>query len=438
MANYDDRTNILETLKNVYGEGLKNQFDDAKITYTLFPKSPRRPGGVGYTFGVRYSRSQDGGARAESAPLPQPLTGVKDQGVITPKYNYQSLRITGPAIELAKSATEAFVNSLADSIEDRYQSLLVDLNRQCHGDGFGKVGVLSAAATPDTHAAWTATFSNDLGVKYMKRGMLIDFYDSTGATADATACNLRISTINPTTKVVTFEAAAGSYKAGHPNSTIAAYTETEAEIGVSSIAVKSGSRLPSHATTDTPYELTGLLGIYDNDTLLASFEGIDCGNNPEWNANVLSNSSINRELSLDLMLDACDVTRLRSDATVTRMRMGLGQRRKYANLLTSDVRYSPEVLKGGYKTITFAAGDGSIEMIIDPSQQANRIFFEPDGVIQKYELTPLGWGNLDGSQLHQRSGYDEWDAFLRIYTQLGCEQRNCLTVMSDLTEPDSY
>lgn len=438
MSTYDDRANILETLKDVYGEGLTNQFEDAKITYTTIPKSDRRPGGTGYTFGVRYSRSQDTGARAESAILPQPLTGKKDQGVINVRQNYASLRITGLSIELAKSATEAFVNSLVDAIEDRFQSLLVDMNRQCHGDGFGKLGVLSAAATPATDAVWTATFDNDLGVRYMQRGQLVDFYDSTGATADATCCSVRISTINPTTKVVTFEAAAGLYKALHPNATIAAYTETTQAVPVSSIAVKSGSRAASWTSADTPIEITGLMGLYDNDTLLASFEGIDCGDNPEWQANVLSNSGVNRELTLELMLDATDLTRIRSGASVTRMRMGFGQRRKYAGLFLADVRFSPEVLKGGYRTITFAAGDGSIEMLIDPASQPNKIFFEPEGVIQKYELTPLGWGNLDGSQLHQRANYDEWEAFLRVYSNLGCEQRNCLTLLSDLTEPTSY
>jgi len=66
------------------------------------------------------------------------------------------------------------------------------------------------------------------------------------------------------------------------------------------------------------------------------------------------------------------------------------------------------------------------------------IFFEPDGIIQKYEVTPLGWGNLDGSNMARRSGYDEWDLFLRLYTNLGVEQRNCLTVLKDLCEPDLY
>ena len=54
------------------------------------------------------------------------------------------------------------------------------------------------------------------------------------------------------------------------------------------------------------------------------------------------------------------------------------------------------------------------------------------------EKENVGWGNLDGSQLHQRAGYDEWDAFLRVYTNLGCEQRNCLVSLEDLEEPTLY
>ena len=150
------------------------------------------------------------------------------------------------------------------------------------------------------------------------------------------------------------------------------------------------------------------------------------------------NSSVNRELSIDLMLNACDVTRTRSGRNPNKILMGLGQRRKYANLLMPDVRFAPTVLKGGYETLTFSGGDGSLEIIVDPMCQPNRIYFFPDDIIKKYELTPLGWGNLDGSQLHQRASYDEWDAFLRCYTNLGVETRNCLTVLKDLVEPSLY
>jgi len=434
---------LTEILKNVYGEGLKNQFNDEKITYNQFPKSDRRPGGNGYIFGVRYARAQGTGGRGESAKLPTPLTGIKDQGKITPIYLYGSIRITGPAIEMAKSNSEAFVNSLSDEIDDIYQSIVVDMNRQCHWDGFGQLGRLSHVATyPGSTSTWQGSFSNDIGIMYFTEGQLVDIYVSSGvsvynATTSPVGC--RIAAITPSTKTVTFELASSAYITDHPF--MSAYTNTTAMSLASAglIAIKSGTRAAtSWASTGTKYELTGLEGIFDDGTDLAVFENITVASNPKWAANVISNSSVNRELSIDLMLNAVDLTRTRSGLNVKRIRMGLGQRRKYANLLISDVRFAPTVLKGGYETLSFSGGDGSLEIMVDPLQQPGKIYFEPEGVIQKYELTPLGWGNLDGSQLHQRSGYDEWDAFLRIYSQLGCEQRNCLTKITDLVEPTLY
>ncbi len=441
MSTYADLTNLVEILKNVYGDGLKNQFEDEKITYNLFPKSDRKPAGNGYIFGLRYSRAQGTGARAESGKLPDPLTGTKDQGKIQPKYNYGSIRITGPAIEIAKGNTAAFVDSLADEIDDIYQSIIVDMNRQCHWDGWGQLGRLSAGASYTGNATWAGTFDNDLGITYFQEGQFVDFYVSAGTSNDINtgtcAAGSRILSINPSTKVIIFETPSSSYLTNHP--VASGFVNTVAHtIVAGTMAIKAGVRDNAWDSSDTPVEMTGLTGIYDDGTALASFENITVATYPKWKANIISNSSVNRELSIDLMLNACDLTRTRSGLKVDTIRMGLGQRRKYANLLMPDVRFAPTVLKGGYETLTFSGGDGSIEMVIDPTTQPNMIFFEPKGIIQKYELTPLGWGNLDGSQLHQRAGYDEWDAFLRCYGNLGTEMRNCLTLLRDLVEPSLY
>lgn len=441
MSEYATLSNLAEILKNVYGEGLTNQFNDEVMTYNLFPKSDKKPAGNGYIFGVRYARAQGTGGRAEDAKLPDPLTGKKDQGKITPVYNYGQIKITGPAIEAAKGNQAAFVDGLADEIDDIYQSIKVDLNRQCHWDGFGQLGRLSAGATYTGNATWAGTFDNDIGVMYFQEGQMVDFYATAGATmvenTGSCAAGSRILSINPSTKVVIFETPSASYITNHPYAS--GYVNTSAAtIVAGSMAVKMGARDLAWTSADTPVELTGLLGLYDDGTLLSTFENIVCATYPKWKANIVSNSGVNRELSIDLMINACDLTRIRTGLKVDTIRMGLGQRRKYANLLLPDVRFAPTVLKGGYETLTFSGGDGSIEMVIDPMTQPNKIFFEPKGVIQKYELAPLGWGNLDGSQLHNVAGYDSWTAYLRLYAQIGCEARNCLTLLSDLSEPSYY
>lgn len=441
MSNYADLTNLANALKYVYGDGLKNQFADEKITYNLFPKSDKQPKGKGYVFGARIARNQSTGGRAESAILPDPMTGVKIQGTITPAYLYGTLRITGPAIEAAKGSEAAFVDGLADEIDDIYQSMVVDLNRQCHWDGFGMLGRISSASSAAANATYACTFDNDIGVKYLIEGQVVDFYASAGDTvlgsSDSAAFGQRVKSIKPSTKVVTFETNATTFKATHP--TLSTLTNGVAcTLAEGAIAVKMGARDLKHATTDTPREITGLYGMFDDGTNLSVYEGITVASNPKWAANILSNSSVNRELSIDLMLQAVDVVRTASGASVKKMLMGLGQKRKYANLLMPDVRFQPTKLQGGYEVLTFSGGDGSVEIIVDPLCQPNLIYAFPDDVIYKYEMSPLGWGNLDNSQLHQRASYDEWEAYLRLYTNLGCEQRNCLVLIKDLVEPSIY
>ena len=451
VAYHDTATagQVIETLKYVYGTGVSNQFADEKTTYNLFPKSERQPRGLGYEFSIRYSRAQGTGARTESAKLPDPQAPKFDKGQIVPKYVYGSVRLTGPVIEAANTDVAAFVDAMSDSVDDIYQSVLVDLNRMAYGDGLGKLGTVSVAQATAcaTGAAYSITFKSTTGVHYFQPGQLVDFYNAAGTKPTPTAANDRalfckVSAVYPSTNKVKFSAYDKALCDNYPHATPAENTDTKQSIPASAIALKGGARELAHTvgefTSAKGREMMGLNGIFDDDTLLASFENIDTGTYPLWRANVLGNSGVARELSIDLLLQAVDLTRVASGQRPSRMFMGLGQRRKYANLLMPDVRFQPTVLKGGYETLSFAAGDGTVEFVIDPMCQNGRIYLEPVGTIQKFEMSPLGWGNID-QQWHQRSGYDEWDAFLRIYTNLGVDQaRNALTLIKDLVEPSLY
>jgi hypothetical protein len=430
-------TAIQDMLKNVYGTGLQKQFADERTTYNQFPKSMRAPRGLGYFFGIRSARAQGVGARRESEILPDPLSGKYDQGKIVPKYIYGSLRLTGPAIEAAKGDVAAFVDGLSDAIDDIYQSLINDLNRQSCGDGFGLLATLSAASDALTTATttWTITCDNALGLARVQPGMVVDFYQTTAI--DQSAVASRVSSVDYAAKTAEMEPNDGTYKTNHPIVAARSYTIATDTVASGSFMVRVGAREATHATSNTPVEMTGLDGIYDDGTLLSTFENVVVATYPYWKANVLGNAGSDRELSINLMLQALDLTRTRAGKRVQTMRMGLGQRRKYANLLMPDVRFAPTELRGGYETLTFAGGDGAVKMVIDPDLSPGKIYCEPDGMIQKYEMTALGWGNLD-QQIHQRQGYDEWDQFLRIYTNLGVEQRNALTLIKDLQEPDLY
>lgn len=425
--------------KRVYGDKITDLFARHTMTYNEFDKSNRKasvtPGGAGYYFSIRKADHEGvGGRDVNTGLLPEPLPGAGTQGVIVPKAIYAVIRMSGMSIEAGKGNEAAFVDAQSDATMNAYKSLVNDLNRQCHGDSYGLLGTTSAVATPSTSATWTATFNNDRGVRYMKPGMICDFYQSTAI--DQTCSSVRISSINPSTKVVTFEAAANAYRAYHPITAAQSYSNTAGTVTSGSFLVRYGARAVSHATTNTAYELCGLEACYDDSSLLSVFEGVTVATHPQFKANVMSNSSVNREASIDLMLAAMDMSYARSGERAEIARIGIGQRRKYFALLSPDVRFVPQQLKGGYEKLAFSQ-DASVEIVVDPVTQPNTMYFEPKGVIKKYELTPIGWGGFDANKMHWRSGYDQADMFLRVYTELGVENRPALTKLTDLVEPSS-
>lgn len=434
-----DTSALAYQFKQTYGDKITDLFARHTMTYNQFDKSSRkakiRPGGTGFYFSTRQGDVEGIGGRVENGPLPEPLAGDGVQGIITPRLIYAVIRMSGLAIEAGKGDAHAFVDAQSDATMNAYKSLVNDLNRQCHSDGWGLLGTTSAATTPGTSAAtWTAAFDNDRGTRYMKKGMIVDFYQST--TLDVTASSVRISSINPITKVVTFEAIGDgkTYRDYHPIAAAQAYTVSAAAIASGSFLVRYGARLASHATTGTSRELCGLEAQYDDGTNQAAFEGITVATDPEFKANIMSNASVNRELTIDLMLAAMDMSAARSHSQVNLIRMGLGQRRKYFGLLSPDIRFAPKELKGGYETLAFSQ-NAAVEILVDPVTQPNCLYFEPKEAIKKYELTPIGWGGFDSNKMHWRQDYDQATMFLRCYTNLGVEERQSLTKVSDLTEP---
>jgi len=429
---FADLSSLTDTLKTVYGEGITNQFAEEKSTYNSLPVSPRKIGGKGYVFSVSWGNPAGIGSRGESQKLPDPLVGKYDQGTITPKYVYGSIRITGPAIEAAKGNVQAFADGLSNQIDTAYSEVIVDLNRMVYGDGSGKLGTTSAITTPVADANWNMTFDNSVGVTYIRPGMLVDMFQST--TADATCCSQRVASVDFANKIAAIEGfniSNSTYRTNHPNATIAAYTATTATVAAGSLMIKLGAR---NADTSVTYEPVGFEAVIDDGTNVSSFEGISETTYTEWKANVLGNSSVDRELTEDLMIQACNLVRARSGKDVSVIRLGLGQLRKYFNLLAGDRRFvDTGTFSGGFQTLQFAY-NGNIQMMVDPYTTPGKMYFEPKGIIQRYELRPLGFLN-PSQQLWWRSGYDEFDIPLGIYTNIGAEQRSCLAKLEDLVEP---
>jgi hypothetical protein len=435
-----DTNAIAYQYKRVYGDMITDLFKRHVMTYNQFEQSSRKakvtPYGAGFYFGLRTKDVEGVGGRnpAGTAFLPEPIEGAGTQGVITPRAIYSVIRMTGMAIAAGKSDIGALVEAQGDATMNAYNALVNDLNRMCHGDGYGKMATLSAISdTLSTSATWDVVVDNDVGTRYLKDGMIVDFYE--GNNIDQSSVSSRISSVNPVTRVVTMEANDSSYQAFHPLTAAQSYSIAAGTVASGAVMVRYGARLAAHATTNAYYELTGLNAMYDDGTLLATFEGVTVASNPKFKANIMGNADVNREISEDLMIAGVDFTQTRSNSMASLIRMGQGQRRKYFGILVPDRRYAPSTYKGGFEMLQFAASGSNCQIMYDPQCQPNRLFIEPENSIKKYELEPIGWGGFDPNKMHWRENYDQATMYLRTYTDLGIEERQALTLIDDLTEP---
>lgn len=433
---FTDKTSIVDTLKAVYGPTIEQQFAQEETLYNKLPKSNAKIGGTGYEVAVTWADPQGVGGRLEGEKIPDPLVGKFDRTTITPKQIYSMGRLSGLAIEASKSNEEAFMDAQNNQIQGMYRAVKSDLNRQCWGDGFGALATLSEASDAlATGAEWTITCDNDTGVRNLKPGMLIDFFD--GAAVDQSSTSSRVASVDVVNKTAEMEGNDGTYKANHPIAAFRAYTIATDAVPDGAVAVKLGAREATHASSNTAREMTGFDGVFDDGTNIATFQNIVVATYPFWKANILDNSSVDREISEDLMFQACDVNKAMSGEDVTIAYMGQGQMRKLANLFLGDVRFTPQKLDGGYSTLSFAAGTSPVELVVDPVATPGKIFFTTKDAIQKFELMPLGFMNRD-QVMHMRSGYDEWDFGLALYGNMGVTKRSNLTVLKDLVEPSQF
>lgn len=438
MATYADMTNLADVMKNVYSnEEMQKQFNEEMISFNTLPRAEGAEyelRGNGFIFGARVGRN-DSGARKAGEQLPAPLVGKYDQSKITARYLYGRMNIDGPTIEAGKGDFAAFARTMDDQMNDVLESVKWGCERQFWGDGFGLLGTTAAVATPSTSAAWAVTLTSTKGCTYFRPGMLVDFFQST--TMDDTASSHRVSSIDWANNKVYFEKTGTTYRGYHPSATAAAYTQSTATIASGSLIVTVGSRETTHATTNVARELTGLEGIYDDGTLLASFQDITVSGNEWWKANILDNGAVGRELTEDLMIQGYNAGRIVGGQKPKLIRMGLGQQRKYVALYTPDVRFAPQEIKGGFKTMTFAAGDGDTQILIDPLCTPGKIYFEPENGVKKFVMRELGWLDLD-QVMHMVRGYDLWELAVGMYANMGTMQRNALTKITDLLEPTRF
>ena len=400
-------------LKDFYEGPIREHINNNTKILKQVEKSKRKWSGRQVLFPVHLRRNTGVGARTESGSLPVAGRQTYVDSKIKAKYMYGRITLTGAVIAASRGDKGAFASALRTEVDGMRSDLRDDMNRQCFGNNVkiapvqpgddvnltGISGVLGIVSAVDgTNITVTNT-----GTRFLKQGMSVQ-----GGTHDElVAGNHQTTTVSSVTNTSTFvKSGAGTLQ-------------------VHDVLVRGDSSDHSFGS-----EITGIDVIVDNS---GELQGINSDANSEWKSSVLENTAGNRPLSLELMqlaVDSCD------EVGGTEPNYIIGHhsmRREYINLLTSDVRYSAESLKGGQTVLTFSGGSNPIKIEFDKHAPYNKLFFLRTSDLRLYVQQDWKWADRDGATFARVSGSDAWEAFMCFYGNLGCERRNTHAVLTDIS-----
>ena len=405
-------------LKDFYEGPVREHLNNSIPILKYVEKSKRKWNGRQVLFPIHTGRNFGVGGRSETGTLPTAGKQSYIESKIAAKFLYGRIQLTGVVISASEGDKGAFASALRTEVEGMRRDLRVDFNRQCWGNLVpdaeasgapgGENGILGVTTSTVGGGGSTTVLVDNPGTRYVKKGMsvAIGTLDGAGAlTVNATG------TVASVTNRTTFELDA-------------AQTWSDNDVVVMG---ESGSGKQSYQN-----EVTGLSFIVSDSTEF-SLQGINPSTDTEWTANVLDNSGINRPLSLELMQLAIDTT---DEVAGEEPNLIMGHhsiRREYINLLTSDVRYSPEQLKGGFQTLTYAGGMKPMPIEFDRMAPYNKLFFLQTNDLKLYTMKDWAWADRDGSVFSRLASQDAWEAFMNWYGNLGCERRFSQTLLSDIT-----
>lgn len=407
-----DLTTLSELMKQVYDPVIQEQQNLTPTTWKEFADGDDQLGGQGWYFETKMGGNQEGiGSRSERDTLPEPGRQRWKQGIVLWKLIYGAFELTGPVIEAAKDNLRAFAVARTEEIEGLTRDVLKDLNRQVYGDG--------SAVLATCNGTFGTNTVNVVNAQYLRLNMVVDIY--TPASATLLQDRQQITAITPNadgTATITF-ADAGLGGSG---------TDANPANGDKVIRSRSAAWNGS-AWVGT--EIEGIKKIADDGTVATTYLNISRTSFPVWKGQYLANSGTQRNLSLDLLQQLEDAVFRAAGQRPDWMRMNLGQRRKFFDLVSPDKRYMTNSIDGGYERLDYNGN----QITVDIDHPFNEITALTKSSIKKYSLRKMGLLDFDGLVLRQVTNKDVWRGYIGMYGNLGCKRPNCNGRLADLVEP---
>lgn len=406
MANtFQSITTGAANLKNIYEGPILTQFNDDLPVYKNIEKETKGWSGLAVVRSLKVRRNNGIGSGTDGGNMPSIGAQTTVNATINAKFNWLRFGITAGMIASSKNDAGSFVRQASYELEEGYNDLKNDINRQIGWNGNGCLATVNTASVASTSLVIAGRESVDPALMFVDVGLQFDVYDSTGATLKAAGVTVTAVSGTPTALTATLT------------------LDTAITTSATDILVRSGS---------INNDIQGML--YSLDGLTTSIYGVNRSTYPSYQGAVVSASS--NALSLDYLKQAQVLARRRGAAKVKAWWTNFDSERFYERLLVSDKRFVNTMTGDGSFTTTGTQylEYGGAPVIADKDFSRRFIGIDPSAW-KWYVLEEMKFASETGAMYIAQTDVDAWEVRVRFFCNLFNQKPSACPVLSTYIAP---
>lgn len=406
------RATASAVLKDFYLPAVRNVLNSEVFLLSQLEMNSEDVEGKAAVLSINTGRNHGVGARAELGTLPAAGRQGYSEQRVNLKYNYGSIKISGPLMRSMGSDRGSFTRPLQSETSGVIRDLKNDVNRQCYGNGSG---TLATCASVSGQVITLATTTTTTQFRQLEEGMVLDC--GTVANPVLRGTNLVITGVNISTREVTV-------------------TGSVTGVAGTDFLFRTGSGGADGGVGQK--ELTGLRAIVAPSGTLFN---INPASVSKWASYSDANGGTPRAVAETMFTKASMEVNIRSGENINLWVTTDGVHRGVANLLTTLKQFpSTNQLKSGYTGLDMGSvsqgnsGSQEVTLTYDKDCTGNTAYGLTTKRLQQYRMSDWEFMEEDGSVLSRVSGQDAYEATLFCYHEIATDARNAHAVISDLTE----
>ncbi len=401
-------------LKEFYGTAIQETFNYEVLLKRYLEESSKKWDGLRVNFPAHTARNLSVAARAEAATLPTAGQQSAVSVYVTPAYLYGRIDLTGQV--MAAAGKNAFAEALSYEMEKVKDDFSKDVGRQVYGEGLGILAQVSpGTSSTSSQIALDNQFKKpgQPGARFMEVGMILQIGNTSCSDVATTGspvlvCATTIQANSGTTYDLLTHSSCLDLGGDGSLTYVFSY-------GIYGKADPKGLELKGlRAIVDdiTQTNLYGLTAGYNGNSALFN---VDRGVVKGWNSVVDQNSGTERVLDSYLLQRTMSKIKKASGKDPDIMFGEYETVDAFWDSVAGDRRFASKNFDAGVDTLTF----NGKTMVKDLLAPYNELYMLHKPALKWYVLKELGFADDDGNVMKNVTGYDRFEAFLRMYAQLG-------------------